>query len=251
MQEQQQLIGCVFDRLINPGDIGPILPNKSRPCRHAAIHADTLLIGTVPLSPPVAFGSFNSNAVVIAHNIRQRLQSQRSRVVLVGSPRGQLDICNRLHNPWVIAKREAGPLVNNLPGAQIRVPGQTPESIEVCLRHMVAVPTVVEPDVGYADETTRRPTERLSGNERLDGRRDSGPGPQVEVENLFPHGHKEHGVTGLSHVLLGNLQLNHLVGLFQSSKKWRGWFTNLIIDGAVLDLDENIVVKLAVEILEV
>ena len=52
-------------------------------------------------------------------------------------------------------------------GAQIGIPGEAAEAVEIRLRQVIAEPVVVEPDVGDADEAAGRPMERLAGDERL------------------------------------------------------------------------------------
>src|SRR6266478_3834399 len=101
---------------------------------------------------------------------------------------------------------------------------------------MIAEPIFVKPDVGYANE---------SANERF--HRD----PQIEIERLFPHGHQKYGVPRLAKIFLSNLQLDRLVCFFKSAEEWRGGLADLEVDRAVLDLDHDVVVELAVQVLEV
>src|SRR3954447_15758344 len=51
----------------------------------------------------------------------------------------------------------------------------------------------------------------------------------------------------LSGVFLGNLQFDPLIRLLQAAEKWRDRFASLEINGAILDLDDNVVVKLSVK----
>ena len=55
----------------------------------------------------------------------------------------------------------------------------------------------------------------------------------------------------LTRVFLGDLQLDGFVCFFESAEKWRYRFARLKIDGAVLDLDDDVVVELAIERVEI
>ncbi len=55
----------------------------------------------------------------------------------------------------------------------------------------------------------------------------------------------------LSHVFLRDLQFNDLVRFLERAEQRRRRLANLIVDRSILDLDEDVVVELAVEILEV
>ena len=70
---------------------------------------------------------------------------------------------------------------------------------------------------------------------------------QVEVENFFPHRREEDHVALLAGVFLRDLQLDGFVGFFEAAEKWRDGLARLEIDRAVLDLDDDVVVELAVE----
>jgi hypothetical protein len=73
----------------------------------------------------------------------------------------------------------------------------------------------------------------------------------VEIERLLTHGNQKDGMPGLSHVLLGDLQFDRLAGLFKLAKQRGRGLAHLEIDGAVLDLDDDVVVEFAVELLEI
>ena len=148
------------------------------------------------------------------------------------------------------AEGESGPLVDDLLRAEIGIPGEAAEAVEIGLREVVAEPVFVEADVGDADEAAGGAVERLAGHQGFHGRRALG-GVHVEIEHLLPHGDEEDGVAGLAEVLLGDLQFDGLVGFLQRAEEGRGRFAHLEIDGAVFDLDDDVVVELAVERLEV
>src|SRR2546430_17631923 len=108
-------------------------------------------------------------------------------------------------------------------------------------------PVGVQANVGYSDEAAGRPVEHPSGGESFD-RCPGAAGVQVRIEGLFPHGREKHHLPSLSEILLGDLKLDGLVGFFERPEEGRCRFAYLEIDGAVLDLDNGIVVKRAVEL---
>ena len=167
--------------------------------------ANSLRIGAMPLSPAVPFRGFNRHAVMIADDIRERLQTQRSRVILVRAPRSKLQVRYCADHLRVIAKRKLGPLLGDLVRAQVGVPCQTSEAVQIRLRQVVPEPVVIQAHVRNAHDRV---------HPRFHWRR-APANPQVEIESLFPHRHQEHGVPGLTHVFLGDLQLNRLFGFRQ------------------------------------
>ncbi len=92
--------------------------------------------------------------------------------------------------------------------------------------------------------------ECLSGDEVL-YRRAVASGVHVEIEHLFPHRREEAEMALLAGVFLRDLQLDGLVCFFQSTEEWRYRLASLEIDRAVLDLDNDVVVELAVEGMEI
>ena len=89
----------------------------------------------------------------------------------------------------------------------------------------------------------------FAGNQILD--RSSGAVyAQVKIQNFFPHGRKKTQVPLLPCVFLGDLQLDAFIRLLQTSEKRRDRLTSLEVYGAVLDLDDHIVVKFSVERME-
>ena len=87
VQEQQQLVRTGRQRLVDLGDRGPVLPDVPGAGRDGAVHADALFVGAMPLSPAVALGCLHRHAVVIAHDVGEGLQAERTGVVLEGPPR--------------------------------------------------------------------------------------------------------------------------------------------------------------------
>src|SRR5579885_272835 len=69
----------------------------------------------------------------------------------------------------------------------------------------------------------------------------------VEIERRLPHRYEEAELLLLSGVFLRDLEFDGLVGLLQPAEQRRSRFAHLEIDRSVLDLHNNIAVKLAVE----
>ena len=91
MHEEQQIVRTRLERFVHRAHRPAVLADESGAGRDRAIHADALVVGAVPLSPAVALGRFDGDAVVIADDVGQRLQPERAGVVLVGRPRVELD----------------------------------------------------------------------------------------------------------------------------------------------------------------
>ena len=87
----------------------------------------------------------------------------------------------------------------------------------------------------------------LPGDDGLDRRGRAGLDLHVEVERLLPHRHQEDRVAALAEVLLGDLQLDRLVGVLQRAEQRRRRLAHLEVDRSVLDLDDDVVVEPAVE----
>jgi hypothetical protein len=53
-------------------------------------------------------------------------------------------------------------------------------------------------------------------------------------------------MAGLAHILLRDLKLDGFTGFVECGEQWRRGFADLEIDGAVFDLDDDVLVELAV-----
>ena len=93
---------------------GAVLADEAGAGRDGAIHADALFVGAVPLSPAVAFRGFDRDAVMIADDIGERLQTERAGVILVGAPGAELHAVDRLDDLRIAAERQPGPFVGDL-----------------------------------------------------------------------------------------------------------------------------------------
>src|SRR3954462_15361466 len=69
----------------------------------------------------------------------------------------------------------------------------------------------------------------------------------VEVEDFLPHGNQKAEMLLLSGVFLSDLQFDGFVGVVESGKQWGYGLANLKIDWAIFDLNDYVVVELAVE----
>ena len=155
--------------------------------------------------------------------------------LMVSTTFGSLPNVSRVHSSTICCALRSG------------IPRQPAEAVQIRLREMVAEPVLVQAHVGDADEAAVQPRSLAAPGVH----RRASPHAQVEIERLFPHRHQEHGVPRLAEVLLRDLQLDRLLGLLQRAEQRRRRLAHLEIDGPVLDLDDDVVVELAVERLEV
>ena len=88
----------------------------------------------MPLSPTIALGSLDVDAVVVSGDVREGLQAQRSGVVFVSAPGSELDLGDGLVHFGIGSEGEARPLVDDLLRAELGIPGEATEAIEVGLR---------------------------------------------------------------------------------------------------------------------
>src|SRR3954470_15997025 len=109
MQEQQQIVRTGRDRFEDPRDLGTVLSAVPGPRRYGPIHAYTFGVGAMPLAPSVTLGSLDVDAVVIASNVGEGLQPERSGVVLICAPRAELNRVDGLNDFRVAAECEARP----------------------------------------------------------------------------------------------------------------------------------------------
>ena len=117
------------------------------------------------------------------------------------------------------------------------------------MRMRMAHPVGVEADVGNADVSAEGSVEGFAVDDFFDRRR-AILGVQIEVEGLFPLRRQEDEVARLAHVFLGDLQLDGFVGFVEAGEERRNGLADLEIDGAVFDLDDDVVGELAVEGME-
>src|SRR5690242_2995298 len=114
MKEQEQLIRRAFERFIRLCYFGTVLRGVARACGDRSVHADTLMICTMPLSPSVALGRFNTWPVVRPHDVGQRSNAECAGVAFVNIPRGELHIHDRVHYQRITTEGESCPFFCNL-----------------------------------------------------------------------------------------------------------------------------------------
>ena len=131
---------------------------------------------------------------------------------------------------------------------QIRIPRQPAEAVEVRQRQVVAEPVGVAADVRHADEPAGR-VARTSCPRR--GAFTGVPRRRLtcmsKSSTSFHIGTRKHRVPLLAEVLLRDLQLDRLVRLLERAEQRRRRLAHLEVDRPVLDLDDDVVVELAVE----
>src|SRR5262249_33975273 len=114
----------------------------------------------MPLSPAVPFRRLDGNTVVIADDIRQRLQTEWTCIVLIGTPRSKLHVDDGLLNDRVLSERQPCPFLRYFLCSDIRIPREPAKAIKIGLRHMIGIPAFVHPRVGNSDEPRDEPFDR-------------------------------------------------------------------------------------------
>ena len=105
---------------------------------------------------------------------------------------------------------------------------------------------VIHANVRDSNECASRPMKSLARNQIFD-RSVAAVHAHVEIQNLLPHGRKKTQMPLLPGVFLRDLQFDALVRFLQPAKKRRDRFAGLEIDRSILDLDDDVVIKLSVE----
>src|SRR5262245_54311669 len=110
----------------------------------------------------------------------------------------------------------------------------------------MAEPVFVGADVDDGDKAAGGAMKGFSRDEIFD-RRVSDVRVKIKIQNFFPHGNQKTEVMLLAGVFLCDLKLNGFVCFLQSAEQGGSGFAGLKVDGAVLDLNDDVVVELAVE----
>ena len=237
VHEKQQIVRAGFERFVDPGHLRPVLADEAGAGGDGAVHAGAFGIGAVPLSPAVALGGLDVHAIVVAGDVGEGLETERTGVVFVGAPGAEENAADGRGGFAIRAEGEARPLVRDFLRAQVGVPREAAESVEIGLHEVVAGPVLVEPDVCDTGE---------SADARLHG-----AGANIEIEHLFPHRREIHRVLRLPEIFRCDLQLDGFASMIDAAEERRCRFAHLEIDRAVLDLDDDVGVELAVERLEI
>jgi hypothetical protein len=165
-------------------------------------------------------------------------------------PGRKLDCVDRFHHDGIVSESEARPFVDDVARAQIWIPREAPKTVQICHGHRAAEPVRVEAYVRHSHEAAKLTMERAAGREVF--HRSRAPGHvrvrvHVKIERFLPHRHEKTKMPLLARVLLRDLEFDRFVGLLEPTQERRYRFANLKIDWAVLDLDDDVVVELAVE----
>src|SRR5690348_9449408 len=107
-------------------------------------------------------------------------------------------------------------------------------------------PVRVQANVGDSGKAAERAVEGSAFHDLL-YRRVAVVRAHVEVEDGLPQRNQKNEVPLLPGVFLRDLKFDGLVGVAESGEERRGRLAHLKINGAVLDLDDHVVVELAVE----
>src|SRR5215472_578664 len=73
----------------------------------------------------------------------------------------------------------------------------------------------------------------------------------IEIQDFFPHRREKTKMALLPCVLLCDLQLDRLIRAAQAAKQGRCRLAYLEVDGPILDLNDDVVVKLSIERMEI
>jgi hypothetical protein len=114
---------------------------------------------------------------------------------------------------------------------------------------MIRQPVRAQADIHDPDISSERPLETAAGDDILH-RRAPAIHCHIEIQDLLPHRREKNAVTLLAGIFLRDLQLNGCIRLLQSAKQGRRWFPHLEVNGTVLDLNNDVIVELAVQGME-
>ena len=155
---------------------------------------------------------------MISSDVGQRAGTEWASVILVHRPRAELQIVDGSNYQRVASERHAGPFVDNLLRSQVRVPGETSETVEIGHRERTAQPVRIHADVGDSGEAAQR-TVKHSARHQVLHRRVLVVDAHVEIEHFFPHRYQKAKMLLLPRVLLRDLQFHGFVGAVQAGKK--------------------------------
>ena len=191
----------------------PRLPGTARqsPCRgRAAVHADALMVGAMPLAPAVTLRRLDPRPVVASQNVGQRSCAQRTGVAFVDTPGRKQHCRDGADNGRVVAERKLRPFLGDVARTQIGVPGEAAKPVEIGHGERMAEPVRIHTHIRHAHKSTRGTMEGSTRCEVLNGSAASA-GVQVEVQHLFPHRGKKTEMSLLARVFLRDLQFDRLI----------------------------------------
>ena len=185
-----------------------------------------------------------------AQNIGETADTKKSGVIFVRRPGFELHADNRTHHARIVAEREASPLCYGISSADVGIPRQAAEAVEIRHCEVVPQPVLIQTDIGNTNKAARRTMENAARHERLHGSVTIRC-MQIEVEHFFPHRGQITKMTLLARVLLGDLQFERFVGGVQGAEQRRHRLTYLEIDRTVLDLHQNVVVEHPIQLVKI
>ncbi len=224
-----------------------VLAREPRPVPHRPVHADAVAVRSRPLAPRVIVHRLRIRAVVVVRDVRQRLDPQVARVVLVRRPRLHRHLRDGLDDLPAQPVRQTRPVLQNPHLVDLRVPRYPPIRVQIRHGQMRAQPRGVLADVDDGSVPRQRLVEPFPRQDVLAHHGLLPVHAQVEVQNRLPQRREIDQVALLSQILLRDLQLDRRGRLPQVREERRGRLADLEIDRAVLHLDDDVGVELAVE----
>src|SRR5580704_12679730 len=113
MKKEQQVVGTVSQRFVEVLNLGRILSDVAGSGGDGSIHADPLMVGTVPLSPAIFFGGLRARVVVIPSDIGQRSDAEGACVVFIDVPGTQLQVVDGLDDQRIAAESQSSPFIDD------------------------------------------------------------------------------------------------------------------------------------------
>src|SRR5580692_8449809 len=114
----------------------------------------------------------------------------------------------------------------------------------------MAQPVSIHADVHDRNESARGATKNSTRHNVLHRGRVLA-GMHIEIENFFPHGYKKTQMPLLARVFLRDLQLDGRICFLEAAEERRHRLPHLEVNRSMFDLDDHVVVELAVERMEV
>ena len=245
MEPEEVLVWAGVDILNHVAECSRILCRSSATSLDGTVEAHAFGIGTVIIyALPVCSLSriiLPRLRTIVVSLGKDMVEAEWHHVVNYSFTAHEEDVLHGLASLVVLAYVLAYPFVGNSLAREVGVPSQTTESVPVSLCHGVATEIGIVAHVCHTCYGTILVALEVVGI--------VGVFLNI-VEELLPHRSEETDVVAVSEVFLSNLKLCHLLCLRHSAKEWAVWLTWLEVDRTVLNLDNHVIHKLAVQILE-
>src|SRR4051812_11202608 len=167
MKKQEQLIGSALQRLVSLRHFWTVLPDVPSARGYGAIHPDALSVSAMPLSPSVALRGFDARAIVRSGDVGERPDSKWARVVLVDAPGGKLHRSYCMDDQGIAPERQTSPVFSDRARADIGIPGQTSEAIQIRHRERMPQPVGIHSHISNADKSACGTMKSASSNNVL------------------------------------------------------------------------------------